>query len=229
MLSQDLNFLTAALRLSTKYSVQSLRRLLISSLAEIFPDTLDGFRQRKNKKLFQMFVGEAFVAAELARVGEAPILLPSILYCCCTYPTEHFIDSEQLDWTQKRACVLGRERMMHQFGKLVICLTSPHPNLAQECEVGQTICGDCDHNSLCTVPDWRPALRRAMEFAPWLGDRLPSAFSNTMDLQWSNGVCSTCFGNLQELYDSERRRIWEELPGYLDLGTWNALREATDM
>ncbi|EPQ50346.1 hypothetical protein GLOTRDRAFT_82380 [Gloeophyllum trabeum ATCC 11539] len=223
MLCKNTAFLIGALRLSTKYNIQSIRRRIVDELALIYPRTLQGFYHRVRHPVHEQFIGKAYIAAELARVGEAPILLPAILYCCATYTTETILDDNGpvgLNWSEKRACIMGRERIMVAYRKLEKQLKPqalpPTVNCelpgGQRCEIQQGV--------------WVPLLQKRRKLtAHWFMPML----SHGNDLSWGPGVCFSCFDAMKTLYHNELNAIWEKLPEYFGLPSWEDLRAASDL
>ena len=39
-------------------------------------------------------------------------------------------------------------------------------------------------------------------------------------------LCPSCTSSYKDAYKSARKKVWNELPGYFGLGTWEEIRES---
>ncbi|KAI0312961.1 hypothetical protein OF83DRAFT_1176129 [Amylostereum chailletii] len=100
------DFVSASLRLGTKYKIGSIRVNAIARLTAFWPNTLAEYDRGRAQDstcinmCYNDAYAEEFVAAQLALTYDIPELLPVVLYGCCTWTTDNLADA--LKRTEKK-------------------------------------------------------------------------------------------------------------------------------
>ncbi|TFK40247.1 hypothetical protein BDQ12DRAFT_734254 [Crucibulum laeve] len=223
--TDDFNKIAGILRLSTKYDVEHLRRRTFEQLAFLYPTTLEQWDQRVEDAI-KVFEARPFVVVKLARETGHLSLLPAAMYLCATRADiNHVLDGApcpdgytiELDWEDKRACLHGRETLA----------SAVRTRLFKFITGTIEIHGHCTSAPHCEIAKYRTV--RRLEVA--LSHTTPAVFS-TARFTWPNyrqDVCKNCAASAEAHFDSERVRLWEELPSFFGLPSWEDLRKADDL
>ncbi|TFK47453.1 hypothetical protein OE88DRAFT_1666251 [Heliocybe sulcata] len=217
MLLTDRSFYLGALKLSTKYSSQAIRRRIISELSHIFPDTWSRFRTFDSWPTHQVFIQNVVLGAQLACLGQARTLLPSALYCFTSLSTKMIFDQIFFSEKEKRQCVLGREAIIAEYKKL--------GNELRNCRKS----APCDSRRYCpTLAGWPSLLAQERLLTRADAIACPFILHESHDLIRDEGVCAACYIKARQVYDEGRQRIWDGLPAYFEMESWEALRRDTE-
>jgi hypothetical protein len=214
----------SVLRLATKYEVSYFRRHTISIFSAIFPSDIDGWSQRFESTSGRMDVIRPHMAVQLLLVsGELRLssMLPSIHYILATQALMDLLDGVitsdgrhlELPWNLKRACLLGRARLVSAYHSRLLSVLRSDPAELQSCNAG----GSCKATT-CAI-----ATRLNLRF-PQRSCALVRP-GRTWFQNLSPGVhfCEPCTLRLVAQWDSEIKVIWNELPSYFELPPWGEL------
>jgi hypothetical protein len=202
------------LRLSTKYDVRYLRHRAISYFANTYPSTLEAWDRRGKIADLE---NAPFVALKLIREVDIPEQLPAVLYCCSMQSIEDILDGMPLNWrgsrsemdvADKRTCLIAKRKLEEALRGRVLSFLRVH-HVTRCTNRGDSTCntGRLNFASLMAIRD---------------SDQDPLKKSIDWD-KYSNFVCNVCFTFSKESFETARRKLWEELPGFFDLPTWSEL------
>ncbi|KAF5332493.1 hypothetical protein D9611_005476 [Ephemerocybe angulata] len=231
-LSTLLTFLSGILRITTKYAMEKLRRKCISFLEAKFPSTLDGCLSLLASQ-FQYSSADIvrLIALASAHNGGAniPSVLPWAYYLCTQMTVDEIIGNDVLTWECKAVCLAGKEKLWHAFTTIshsMLFSFSPSPlcqsacagklaQLALPSQYGGADFGGGRSGKLGSI-SWKEAEDLRMrphpleEYGGWG--------------PWKSAVCTRCFGHLKDMHMAGRQKVWQELPVYFGLGTWDGIR-----
>ena len=198
------------LRLSNKYDIPPIRRRCIHELRRHFPCTLAAFDATilNAPPLSTLMPTKAII---LARECNALDILPCAFYLLCQAETEAFLDILTLLPQQEiRTCLLGRERLRVVLETATLSFAL-NPNPSPTC----TDRAGCRPNGL--------------EFlSAAISQRIHAGFyaleKNNVDKMLNDHLCYICTEDRIFAHIRGREKVWNELPGYFGLGTWEALR-----
>ena len=206
---------SAILRLSTKYQVEFLRRRAYTLLSTLYPTSLAKWDARDSTTSLESFEARPFAVYMLAKQTDLPTILPAALYLCAdSQEINHILEGLashdgkhiQLEWSDKKACIRAREVLSVALRTRMFAFLT-----------GQISFPACRSTSLCnnTRVKWMQGVEGS------LGSGVFSV-SFPWD-QFRVGLCDHCFNTSQNHYDTERSRLWDELPQILGLPPWSQL------
>ncbi|TFK17971.1 hypothetical protein FA15DRAFT_604151, partial [Coprinopsis marcescibilis] len=228
-LDEVLDFISGILRLSTKYLIRNLRQRCLALLKLKFPTTFDEYNAKATSRQQSTLGGRAseryksdsiMRAISLAHETNVLTVLPYAYYCVARMSLRRLMkDGEQraakaareaeLGWKLKCVCLVGRERlrwaeMSVSYSFLMLFQRSP------ECRSGLGG-GGCAHTrgpqSEWNLISLAKAPNPLRQYTRW--ERL--------------GVCGVCVEWSKGVHEDGRREVWERLPSFFELGTWEEL------
>lgn len=219
--SKDFILIAAVLRLSTKYNVEYLRQRAFHQLSCLYPTTLEAWDHRVDAAI-EIFDARPFAVLKLAKETNHPALLPAAMYLCADSEDINVIldglDSidgshVELDWDEKRACIRARQNLLLALRSRIFRFL-----LGTLDVMGCTTPSSCDSSKF----KWLRSLEASLNHGS------PGVFS--IKFPWSafcRAVCEVCFSTSQAHSNNQRRALWDELPSFFDLPTWEEIRRAT--
>lgn len=204
--------LASVLRLSTKYDIPTFRWKCIEELKSTYPCTLEAFDAKGYDGRSNLNVSDAQLgsAMRLFRECDVPELLPSLFYLITrgslADTLQRIHDLHEYDSLNR--ILLVREKLINaQVADIAPYLY--RPRVSDHCSTPNK----CSENGLARVRliyGHDPIIQRALK------DR-NGQFCSAL------GYCSVCTTSFRNAYLEGRRKVWGELPGYFDLGTWEEL------
>ena len=207
--------------MSNKYDIPSFRSRCIDEFKSIFPCTLEKFdafgynsefyhRNAPKSPRRYRFLPSALL---LFRECDLPAFLPSLFYFLTRGSlVETLSRLSDLPKSEILGCILlGREKLLDaQFAY------PPNFNPSSGCVRSER----CRESGLRR----REALINAR--------RLTNQCALANVAYWFNNdapfFCSSCTNSYKDAYESARKKVWNELPGYFGLGTWEEIRESIE-
>lgn len=204
--------LASVLRLSTKYDIPTFRWKCIEELKSTYPCTLEAFDAKgyNGRPISNVLDAQLGSAMRLFHECDVPELLPSLFYLITRGTLADTLlrihDSHEYEYLNR--VLLGREKLINAQ----VADAAPYlyrPQVSNHCLAPNK----CSQNGLARVSLMygHDAVRQVA-----LKDR-NNQFCSAL------GYCSACTTSFQGAYSEGRRKIWGELPGYFDLGTWEEL------
>lgn len=212
--------LAGIFRLSTKYHMPTLRRKCILRFGRAFPCTLKKYDDvGPMAGVFPMGVDTAD-ALKLFRECDALEFLPVLYY---------FTSSGDLENTCKRIarfppddalkCLIGREKLLlAQQAKIAPFFYRAQPT--SNCQHYDQ-CRELCQGMLEVVWGDDDLVKDQNAFGDWSGFRILNPLPGG-----STSYCPGCCLAYKEAFVLAREKLWEELPGYFLLGTWEEIRVA---
>jgi hypothetical protein len=203
----------AILRLSNKYDIQPFRQKSIQELKKVFPCTLHDYDSIYPSGTFTTLSGgKAAQSIPLARACNTLELLPFIFYILSQIPMKVLFQCHPiLPRTEMEICLLGREKLQEMRETVALSFIID-PKSSQHC-LNPTICEQQRLLILNKLISKRlhagvPALRKA-------------------DLEKLERIfCRPCAEEKLSVHRAAREKLWNDLPSYFGLGTWEELRSA---
>jgi hypothetical protein len=211
----DFSVVAGILRLSTKYEVRYLRQRATQHLLSVYSATLDEWDQRKSG-IIPSFSGRPLAVLCLAREVDIPILLPAAMYGCVTSALEILLDGAtlhdgshvELDWRDKRSCIVARSRLSDALlGRIFNFLLWPSPS-------------GCSTAANCTIGRMKHLCRFQTRSLTMGG---PRPLSKRFLKGFQDDVCGFCYSTAQTSFVGARRALWDDLPGIFGLPSWQEL------
>ncbi|TFK70215.1 hypothetical protein BDN72DRAFT_819245 [Pluteus cervinus] len=198
-------FISGILRISTKYSMRILRQKCIAILQSKFPSTLAGCERASEVQ----YSSETVLAAiPLAREANIPGILPWAFYIAAHMPHEKLIKDTTLSWRDKALCLAGKERLWEAFKTHTHFFLFEVPRVTS-CQVGCAM-----RASQSKAMDWNSAERMRS------GPNPLEPYSLWNDLR----LCPACLKHMEAKHYEGRSKLWEQLPTYFMLGTWEDIK-----
>lgn len=210
--------------MSTKYDVQYLRQRALRHLTSVFPTTLAEWDQRYNSTL-EVFTERPLLVVLLARETNLSELLPAALFSC-SWVTDindilagvtSSVDGSHVElcWEDKKACLRARPRLLavqrtRIFGFLL-------GNVTTDCQSS----GSCDSGRL----KW--LRHREQKLAGGAIPQHPFVAKFKWD-GFGKDVCHSCLTASQSSFDSARQALWDDLPSFFDLPSWDEIRRSVE-
>jgi hypothetical protein len=226
--TKELRVVLSVLRLATKYDAPYFRDHAFEVLSAQFPTTWDA-RQRSYVADPSLLLTRNYVAVHLVNLSsELPLqqMLPSALLLLSTgAPLVDILDGTpmedgsrvELSWPMKSLCLLGR-------GKIFSAVREHIYPLFERFSAG-IIRTECLRNGSCKTSV--PALIRGLDknTDKWAQNLLKPA--RTAIIWTLDGhrpmFCNRCLDGLEPLYNQQCALMWEKLPAYFDLPSWEEL------
>jgi len=212
--------IAAILRLAAKYNVEYLHQCAFRQLASLYPTTLDAWDKRVDNAI-EVFEARPFAVLRLAKETGHTSLLPACMYLCAdSINLNDILDGLasvdgkhiELEWAEKRACLRARQNLL----------------LALRSRIFKFLMSTIDPPGHCTSPTFCDSAKykwiRSLEAS--LNNGSPGVFS--LKFPWSafgQTVCENCFRTAQAHSNQQRQAIWDELPGFFDLPSWDQIHD----
>lgn len=212
----------ACLRLSTKYQVAHMRKMLRAWLAQDFPTTLEQWDAAGDEwRGFQWNLENAFDVANFLREVDIPAFLPTAFMDASKDVYSGYIitglmrrdgTTSRLSTENQAAIVTGRARIANY---LVGCLsswnrTSNGCDSLRHCMETKDIMLRISHDE-----GWWTNASVALE--PWDDSMVPGQ-------EDAPGLCVKCFQEYKKAYTDHRQQLWDRIPGFFGLEDWDKLR-----
>ncbi|KAF8643193.1 hypothetical protein AX16_009170 [Volvariella volvacea WC 439] len=208
-LSTLLIFVSGILRISTKYSMRTLRQKCITILQRRFPSTLASCDELLASKYTYPSAADVIRAIPLAREANVPEILPWAYYIATHVSVESIMGEKSLSWKDKALCLAGKEKLWDAYRLLTHSfLFDVHrvPGCPSNCYA---------RTSHPSNVDWR------------LVDSVRSS-PHPLDIQtkWDSvNVCGHCLKTIEAAHRTGREKVWNLLPSYFGLGSWEEIRK----
>ncbi|KAF8515816.1 hypothetical protein BU17DRAFT_51274 [Hysterangium stoloniferum] len=213
--------------MATKYCIDWLRNKTIAYLSRYSPHTLrDWIRlcQRPEGTHPQEYIPHPVLIINLARSANAPILLPMALYRIGREPAAELINLSlsspkgpippsmyRLSTEDVYNCLRYQQRRLASAYSILQSIESHHPS------------AQCSTLALC--PDALTAIASNIR-SRFLDISLPPLGFIMMGKSVatnSGRLCSHCRKNFITFIDDKVNELWEELPSWFDLSSWDVL------
>ena len=195
------------MRISTKYHMEPIRNKCISMIQDKFPSTLPGCDDVLKRKLLYR-PSEIDRLIPLARETNIPRVLPWAFYLCAQMGPEEILQNSVLSWKDKALCLAGKESLWemrktvtHSF----LLRFVPAPHCASNCRVRMP--DSSFPEALDAIEMLRKTPHVLEEYTDWPSLRL----------------CARCQTFLQAQHRQGRERVWQSLPTFFHLGTWEEI------
>jgi hypothetical protein len=211
------------LRLSTKYDVAYFRKRAIEQLSAMYPAFLGEYHKAAGMR-FDVELGhyKGLRTMILARTLDIPLLLPSSLFAVTMNRMSVLLDGGkcsdgqhfELTWADKRLCIAARTRLMRAYQSRVL-------GYARALVLGNIV--DCKRPGNCASKAAAELMRivDTGEKAHW--------FLVAGETVWKQvELCETCRAAFIKCYDKGCQEIWEALPSYFNLGSWDSLKRPVE-
>ncbi|KIM83485.1 hypothetical protein PILCRDRAFT_425712, partial [Piloderma croceum F 1598] len=206
------NNVTAILRLSNKYDIQPFRQKSIQELKKVFPCTLHDYDAiYPLGTTITLTCHDIIQSILLARACTTLELLPCIYYLMSRFSMKTLLRCHTLlPRDEMEICLLGREKLQEIRETVALSfLLDPKPS--QHCS-NPTL---CERRCLTT-------LNRTISNTLHLG-----IYALTTDPELAEILlCGPCAEEKLSAHRAARENLWNELPNYFGLGTWEELRSA---
>lgn len=207
--------LAGILRTSTKYEILPYRWKCIQELKDSFPVTLVAFEAGgSHRPPNQLLIS----AITLFRQCNALELLPVAYYHLTYGSLDDSLDRiVGLSQDEMLRCIRGRNKLLQAQE----AHTAAHFYRYKPSDV-------CAHRDLCNAENaryLRHNLSNSIHMKQWalVGRMTLTSDNPNVCLKY----CSNCLVKYRSLHLLGRVRVWNELPGYFGLGTWEELRAAS--
>lgn len=195
------------LKLSAKYDIPHLHHSAIAHLSKIYPTTLAEWDQRE--KALSSASYPPFAVLELAHSMDIPHILPAVFYDCSTQTNEALVNaiSGSAQMPNLRTCLDARQALLEET------LTGIYGFLREGDLFG------CKDSSRCSQARLR--CMKKTTFASHGGSPLAVKVDWTEYEVWT---CLFCFHRARTWYLGAREKLWNDLPSYFNLPTWDQLQ-----
>jgi hypothetical protein len=202
-----------------------LRQKCISLLLIKFPNTFENCTQllQSNSKYDSP---EIIRLIRLARQTNVPEVLPWAYYLCTHMSVSDIMKNAILTWEDKALCLAGKERLWQAqktYSNSVLFTFTPALQCASSCQTrllnavpGTNITGTGASSSLLMGMSFREADEMRQSPHP-LGE-----FDGWANLKQQ--ICTRCMNHQVSLHKMGRQKIWDALPTYFELGSWEDIR-----
>ncbi|KAJ3987979.1 hypothetical protein F5890DRAFT_1494364 [Lentinula detonsa] len=210
-LEDILNFISGTLRLSSKYMIHSLRRKCITLFTRTLPATLEGYDSRtsRGKSTSKHLKSNVVMRAiRLAQETNVTLVLPFAYYCIARLPSRRILEenSDDISWQQKTICLVGRERLRYA-----------EMSLSHSFLLGFQPASTCS-NVLCTMARGPHTEWHLIEASRHPHPLRPYNRWNALN------VCPECVANAKKQHTKGRQEVWNCLPAFFELRSWEELR-----
>ncbi|VDC03440.1 unnamed protein product [Peniophora sp. CBMAI 1063] len=219
--------------ISSKYDVPLIRDLCVANLRRAFPDTLSSFqdaRTYRNDEL-DMDLTSSLRCVNLANAQGLHLLLPAMtLTCVAKYTFDTATEDIELysilqslglplslqpklaSWSRK----LLSEKRTKVDGHIQQFLQDPDRERNYHCaqQLAIAFLSYTNQTFLC-ADEWR----HEYDLDIFVKDMYAADLTRMAD-----DVCDDCIQEWKEKEKAGRKELWDALPGYFDLGTWEELR-----
>ncbi|KAF9525773.1 hypothetical protein CPB83DRAFT_908890 [Crepidotus variabilis] len=205
-LKELISFISGILRISTKYNMQQIRAKCISIIQDKFPSTLAGCDDVLKRKL-QYRPSEIDRIIPLARETNVPRVLPWAFYLCAQMAVSELLQNAALSWKDKALCLAGKERLWEMQKTVTHTFLLNFQNSPQ-CITGCKVRSpDTFKAAMDAIEVLRLTPHALEEYTDWPGLRL----------------CIKCQIYVQTLHREGREKVWQLLPTFFHLGTWDEI------
>jgi len=214
------------LRLSTKYHIRTLRAKSSAMLEILCPCNLDKMIANGSVKIDRTArLNHSLIITALAGECHVPTLLPAALYqICMAFPSsgvsdDHLLAEPTLPDKLKAQCFSGRARIHYaERQEPTISLDNGQVESLLESDRAYRKCAG--KSQYCSVPSFSVPNDHVFSLSTdvqqvWVEARLGS---------W----CFKCMSKKAEEFRSRQQVIWDKLPSYFSLGSWEELRRERD-
>jgi hypothetical protein len=203
------DILAGVLRTSSKYEVDGFRKTATHILTREFPTTLAAFDALPSWTVAQTLAADV---VKLARQASVPQPLPCALYLLATLEVSE-IFGKMMTYDDLCICLVGREKLCAAKRTIThACLfTSPNqPKYAQ-----------CQSNTDCAFQ----ATVDCLDFHRDGWFNRPTCLSRgfAWEMLETHHVCAKCVAHFKEENAQGRQKVWDLLPEYFELGSWEEI------
>ncbi|KAJ7879307.1 hypothetical protein B0H14DRAFT_1614643 [Mycena olivaceomarginata] len=209
------------LRLAHKYDIPYLRRRALEHLEPIYPARLTKYDSRDSDPDVTLDYESSIQALALVEVAsevDVPWLLPVAYYNICRWDLATITASRlwlALGEKQRRVCLVGSQRQMRQYPKIVHFLSVSKDRNDEDC-LDWAECNRIRLTFLQLGPQLCPYMNWPLEI--WSGGPLWAALAGM-------GLCEPCTTEAKARHAAARQECWDELPRMFDLPGWDELEQ----
>ncbi|KIY49675.1 hypothetical protein FISHEDRAFT_40887 [Fistulina hepatica ATCC 64428] len=201
--------LKGALRIATKYMIQSLRECVIQRLQMLWPEYI-----------FDMDLNSLPNAAEaisLARECDVPSILPSAFYALSVQRWATDADGGcshlVLTPTDMRRLIVGREAIQIFIAEILVDPLREHQDEDEQNDASDVVCSSCRSQ---IAQYWRQRLAPDPE-TPWTFWLSREMKFMTLDLSFCNSLCEPCSMHHEALVFLRIQRLNNSISGFFSL------------
>jgi hypothetical protein len=212
------------LTLATKYDVTYFRKKAIKYFLTAYPPTMKEWLESSHLRSND---GEhwALRTAILACTLDIPLLMPQVLYVAAMHHLPVLLDGGvlndgrrvELPWIDKRTCLLARVRLMREYRTVVLDSVRKISRGAAPPSCGNPVlCETAAHVAIGRLDD-------AVDSGNgnW--------FIGSKKNFWKQAnLCKPCRVACSDGYQKACQQVWDALPSYFELGTWEELKARSD-
>ncbi|KLO07739.1 hypothetical protein SCHPADRAFT_1001445 [Schizopora paradoxa] len=210
-----LEVVVALLRLGTKYDFKGLRRDVILQILKYYPMSLCEFETAVDDH-YALF-GTTRRACNFPLFAEAlatntAVLLPSLFFACSDYEIpDIFEDAKCLTRDLISKLLVRRERIVLAKAQLV---STDLP----ECLREKPCNSSCRKEEFCLKNAFYSGSRASCT------QSLLQMSGRWMVKKYLRGACESCESVVMKFVDSRRQKVWDDIPCYSLLPSWEELR-----
>ncbi|TFK22109.1 hypothetical protein FA15DRAFT_681809 [Coprinopsis marcescibilis] len=225
-LGELVTFVNGILKISTKYSMAKLRQKCISLLLVKLPNTFESCCALLHTKS-KYDSPDIIRVINLARAANVPEILPWAFYLCTHMSVNDIMKNTVLSWQDKAIVLAGRERLWEvqkSTSNSALFVFTP----SQQCT------SNCQGRILAAIPGTSistgnpPGLNMGMNYREAEDYRRSPHPLGEFD-GWSHmkqqPVCGRCSSHQIAEHKKGREKVWNNLPTYFDLGTWEDIKK----
>ena len=219
--NEDWAAMSGILRLSSKYGIQSLRSAIIDKLLVYYPISLDGYDQDSHLVLRMPASSRALDVIVLARQTRVLHLLPCAFYRAVTRGPVDVVagltdpSALRLSETDLRAWIVGHHQLC-LANRTIVC--SYFFNRLPDTPGCVSTAHACFNRYFSAFLGLH---RRGISTGPLCFYKMPwEAISPKIG-------CPACLAKLKEVHEEGRKKVWNQLPDYFELGSWDELLRDT--
>ncbi|KII90531.1 hypothetical protein PLICRDRAFT_39095 [Plicaturopsis crispa FD-325 SS-3] len=208
--SYSFDYISAILRLATKYEIGRIREMAIGKLEDGFPTTLAAFDDPIRARARAHAEDVVIEAIQLAREADVPTILPCAFYYASRLDLETILRGDgasSLSQSDITTCLLGRAKLVQQQrddSHRFLYLATHRCLYGVRCKVNtKNLLEFFQKNDMS-----RPITFEV--FSAW--DMLE--------------FCELCVALKRDAYLAGRKESWRRLPECFELGTWESLDKA---
>ncbi len=202
------------IKLSTKYDFQGIRADVLEHLSRVYPTTIEEYEAIDDNHLMRSDHTTRNPSLVLKAAIEAGVddLFPALYYACIRFapnPRESFPNTTA-GWDVLDRILVGRD-MFSYASRFIISIFM---EASEKCVV----------NHLLKNNPYENIAWNRHNITPFSAYRLRRLSGETFSTSMPGRMCDSCRDSIIESIDNERKRVWNQIPGYFNLGDWDVVR-----